>query len=582
MSQSPSTHSSAGFSATTSTPSQTIVVIGGAQGGPLAAARAREFDEKARIVLLEKAPHVSWIHAGLRYHLVGMVKKSEEFDQDRTLFFEKRHRIEVRTHTEAVAIDVDARRVIVQNQNGSLDAIRYDAVIFAGGAASYMPNIPQFAGAGVTHFRTLDDLKGIRASLAAGAKRAAIVGGGPFGVDAAQALHALGVEVHMVDQSTRVLPTFSLAASRAVVREMKKQGIHFHLGDSVVAAAPSEGPLGALGRKLSLRSGTTLDVDLVIVTAGMYPRTKLLADAGAALNVDGSVRVNIHMATTLPRIYACGSAVSVPHAVTHAPTWIPQEATAVRTASIAGRSAAVGGGGKESISPVAGNMALEVGGLWFARTGLAPAEARRALGDDRVLSLTAYGYDAEPWVRGQDMCVRIVVDRERGVVIGGEAWGQVGVPRRIDMLTAAVLEGWSPSRLADLDIAYSPVLGPAHDPIHQVASLASLTLDGVANPIDAESLALRLARRDDIVCINVSKTVQQQNSRWPSGTIHIPLEDLRDRMSEIPRDKTVILLSQTGQRAYLGYRILRQSSYEDVLHLDGGALAWELTLDEAL
>jgi NADPH-dependent 2,4-dienoyl-CoA reductase/sulfur reductase-like enzyme/rhodanese-related sulfurtransferase len=553
-------------------PDKTIVVIGGAQGGPVAAARAREFAEHARIILIEKASHVSWVQAGLRHHLQGEVVGLDDLDRARQSFFERRYRIDVRTNTTAVGLDNDARRVVVETANGT-DRIPYDAVIFAGGARTPVPDVDGLAGEGVVTFRTLEDLRAIEVAISSGAKSAAVLGAGGFGLDAALGLRAAGLAVTVIERESRVLPGFSLPAARAAARALRATGVDVISGESLVGAEP----FNKRGRTLRLSSGKTVDADIVVVATGMVPRSQLLRDAGASVHKDGTIRVDRHMQTSLHRVYACGTAVSVPHTVTGAPTWLVQDAIINRTAQIAGRSAAVGPEGvREELAPVAGTSLHHVGKVFFARTGISDAAARSAFGDERVGVSTIHSSSSEAWLNGEDLTVRLVVDRATNAVVGGEVWGGVGVPRRIDLIAAAVLERWSPARLAGFDLAYNAALGPAHDPLNVVGSVASMTLDGETRAIDAEVLALRLARGDDITLIDLGTSDARLRRMLPASTVAIPLEELRDRVDSLDKSKTTVLLSRTGRRAHLGARILKQRGFDSVLFLDGGAITWDL------
>ncbi len=551
--------------------SKTIVIIGGAGGGPVAAARARELDEHARIILVEKKPHVSWVQAGLKHHLEGRVTRLGDLDEDRRQFFADRHRIELRTGTDAVRLDADSQRLVVRTSTGQ-DTIRFDAAIFSGGAEVHDVGVDGIAlGApGVAGFRTVDDLRIINEAKAKGAKRALVIGCGPYGVDACLGLKSAGFEVTAVDRQDRVLRSLSLLAARAAQKALEEHGIALRLGRRITKV-----DVDGTTRKVHLDDGSHVDTDLVIITTGLKPRTELLADAGAALNADGSVRVSERMETTLPNVYACGTAVSITHAVTRAPLWLPQAAIATRTAQIAGHNAAATTA-PEALSPLSGTAMYVLGEHRFARTGLSETDARSVIGDDRVFVVTVYGYAGEPWVGGDAMCVRLVVDRQAATVVGGEVWGREGVPRRIDLMAQAVADGWSPGRLADLDIAYEATLGPAFDPLQIAGQVSAQALKGEADPMGAEELHLGVVK-ENVTVVDVSRPGRP--GPWPESTIRVPLEMLREKMGSIPNGKPIVVVSQTGQRAYQAYRILKQRGFDKVRHLDGGALSYALILD---
>ncbi|MFZ9889054.1 MAG: rhodanese-like domain-containing protein, partial [Myxococcota bacterium] len=221
----------------------------------------------------------------------------------------------------------------------------------------------------------------------------------------------------------------------------------------------------------------------------------------------------------------------------------------------------------------------EVGAFRFARTGLSDGEARSAFGAERVLVNTVHTWSSETWLgepgEHRDLTVRIVVDRERDRVVGGEVWGHEGVPRRIDILAAAVVEGWSPGQLSTLDIAYTPAIGPALDPLNAAGSVAEQVMADEAFLVDAEALAVKLARGEPLFLVDVSKS-DRNRALWPAGTPRIPLEELRERSGELPRNMPIVVLSNTGRRGHLATRILRQRGFTDVHNLDGGAMSWRL------
>ena len=282
------------------------------------------------------------------------------------------------------------------------------------------------------------------------------------------------------------------------------------------------------------------------------------------------------MATTLPHVYACGSAVSVPQAITNERMWIPQPAVVLRTAHIAGFNAAIDDQAHwDKLKPFCGTLITEVGDTLFARTGLQEHEARMLLGDAQVFSTTVFGSAAESWVYEQEMCVKLIVDKANNRVIGGEVFGRQGVERRIDLLSVAVLEGWSPDQIIDLDMAYLANSGPAFDPLKDAAFRAKLAITNSAN-MTVEQLVLWLANNRDFRLVDVGET-PLLSSRGGTTNLHMPLESLRERLSELTKlDTPIVLYSKSGHRSYLAQTALKQRGLSNVYHLDGGIATWNL------
>jgi len=554
---------------------RTIVIIGGAHGGPTAAARARQFNEQARIVLIEKSEHVTWVQANLRHHLEGNLTLLEKSLLEKDKYFNKHFNVDVRVNTEAVGFDMDSRFVIVESADKT-ERIKFDAVVFAGGSYSKSLKIEGLEeGPLVSHFRNLHDIVKIKNAVVNGAKKAVILGCGFYGVEAAQGLRSIGISVEMVEKEPRILPRFSLPTAQAIIKKLEEQQVTIHLSDYVTRLKTKK----KTSFELELCSGKILDTDIVIVAIGSSPRTDLLAKAGAALQKDGSVRVNEHMQTSFPGVYACGSVISVLQEITHERIWLPQPSIVERSAQIAGHNAAVGEEfALEVFKPVTGTQMLQVKDFWFSRTGLTLAEARKHCGENNVFTSTVHSRVSETWVEGEDITVSLIVDRDSKTIVGGEVWGRTGVSRRIDMISIAIMEKWPPQKLLDLDMAYAPLLGPAFDPLKEAGTLANLSLASKTNLISGENLALWIAEKRSFTLIDVSKR-QSQSFRWPNSVRHVPLENFREHLKDAQLDKPVIISSRSGRRAFLAHRILLQLGFSDVYHLDGGELTWSLMMN---
>jgi NADPH-dependent 2,4-dienoyl-CoA reductase/sulfur reductase-like enzyme/rhodanese-related sulfurtransferase len=550
---------------------RTIVIIGGAHGGSVSAARLRQFDEAAHIILVEESSHITWVQADLRFYLETDLIRLEKFLSEKEYCFVKDFNIDVRLNTKATILDMDSKLVVLECQ-GVLERVNFNAVIFAAGSFSKGIDIEGLQGSYVSHFSSFEDILKIKKAIHQGAKKAVVLGCGFYGIEAAQGLKTAGLSVEIVEKAPRILPCFSLPTARAIVHKLQEQEISIHLADCLVYVHAKRN----FGFDLHLASEKVLSADIVIVAVGNLPRAKLLEDAGAALQKDGSVRVDEQMLTTLPSVYACGSAVSVLQATTHERIWISGPSAVERTAQIAGYNAAmIKDVMPEIFKPFTDTKIICVNNFCFAKTGLTLTEARKCFGEAAVFSSTVHSQAKEAWIKRGEIMVNLIVDRPSRLIVGGEVWGETGVSSRIDMISVAITEKWSPNKLIDLDMAYAPLLGPVLDPLKEAGTMANMSLLEKNKSMPGETLALWIAQQRMFTLIDVSKR-QSQNSRWPSHVEYIQLENLREQIHSIKKNRPIIISSRLGRRAFLAHRILLQLGYSEVYHLDGGELSWSL------
>lgn len=534
-----------------------VVVLGGAVSGPVAAARARETDEHAEIVLLERSRDVSYAACGLAYHASGEVPALDTLNRERAEFFWDVYRVEVRTRTAALEIDARARAVRVKGGR-----LAYDALVYALGAESVFPKVPGLEGArNAFRFRTLLDLEAVVARVDAGARRVTVLGGGFIGVEAADGLARRGCAVTLVEQGGRILPTFSAAGSRAAADALRALGVTVLEGASVVRAARS----GRLVRSLRLAAGRDLDTDAVIVAVGLRPRTQLLARAGARLHADGSVEIDDRCATSLPGVFACGVCVSVPHAVSGRPTWTAQAAVADKTAQVAGACAA---GGDARMGPALGSAVVRAGDLTLARTGLTPKEAEAYAGAECAVA-RAHAPSCDPFFPGAaDTRIELLYHRRSGRLLGAEVVARAGADKRADTLAAAILGGLSVDQLAAIDLAYAPPYAPARDPVNVAATVAASARADLAQAWSAEDLA---ARRRRVTVVDVRGKERAQAGTLP-GALEVPLAALRRRLSGLA-GRALVFVCDTGRLSYLAARMAGQRGHQ-AAYLSGGLTAW--------
>lgn len=530
---------------------KTIVIVGGALSGPTAAARARETDESARIVLLERNKRVSYALTGLSLYLSGEVKSLEDLNRERADFFSSVYNIEVRTGCEVLSLDPAARKLQVRTA-GKDEQLSYDSLIYAAGAASLEPRgLPSVTNHSV--FRTLDDLEKIYESLAAGRKSFVILGGGPMGIEAADGLIRAGADVTIVEKLPRILPGFSTLFSGLAADSLGKKA-------RIICSAEEEKfEVEGTNVRAVLAGGQRIETDFVISAMGVRPRNELLAAAGAKLLDDATIAVDEYCRTSLPDVFACGVGVSLP--LRGKNLFLPQAAAADRSAQVAGSNAA---GGSVRLEQIAGAMLLRLPDQEIGRTGETLKEAKASGRDaSRVL---VHVMDREPYMPGSRPSVlQLVFEKGSGRVLGLEAIGQ-SLARMLDAASAAIVGGLSVHELAGLDSAYHPSSGAVRDALMVAATVASQAERGLTRFVEPADLA---AAPGKYLLLDAGKDAR--------GTVHlhIPLEELRARLPEVQQAlaksgaEIVAALSETGRRGHLAERILAHHGISAV-NVQGG------------
>jgi NADPH-dependent 2,4-dienoyl-CoA reductase/sulfur reductase-like enzyme/rhodanese-related sulfurtransferase len=546
-------------------PGRTIVVVGGALSGPTAAARARETDETARIVLVERARDVSYAAGGLAYHLSGEVPLLDALNRERAEFFRDVYRIEVRTGATVTKIEPRRRRVIVDGE-----PLGYTALVHALGAGSPLPDIAGLDdAANVFFFRTLRDLEGLTAWLesTAGVKKKAevvVLGGGFFGVEAADGLARRGCAVTLLEWGPRLLPRFSATVAEMAREALARAGVSV-LVNARVAEAERDGA-GAVVRRVRLEDGRTVAADAVIVAAGLRPRSDLLRAAGARLRPDGTVVVDDRCATSLPRVFACGVCVALPHAVTGKPVWFAQAAQADKTAQVAGTNAA---GGRARMRPVVGTALVRAGALTLGRTGLSAEEAARFAGRNHATAVCHAPARDVFFPGAEPVTVELHYDRKTGRLLGADLAGRDGVDKRLDVLATALRGKLVVEALADLDLGYAPPFAAARDPVNVAGAVAAAARAGLTTAWTPDAVG---RARGKVVLVDV-RGERARSAATIAGAVALPLEKLRDAIGSLPRGKLVFFCDQ-GRRSYLAARIARQRGRRDAGYLSGGLTSW--------
>jgi NADPH-dependent 2,4-dienoyl-CoA reductase/sulfur reductase-like enzyme/rhodanese-related sulfurtransferase len=535
-----------------------LVIIGGVAGGASAAARARRLSEEAEIIVLERGPHVSFANCGLPYFVGGEIVNEEDLLVQTPKSLHSRFNLDVRVNSEVVSIDREAKTVNVRDlANGREYALPYDALVISTGAALLTPPIPGIEREGHFTVRNVPDVVRIKSWINENeGTRAVVVGGGYIGLEMAEQLvrHG-GVSVSLVEALPQVMAPLDPEMAAWLHLELKQHGVELCTGSAVAAfEAPSDAE-PARASIVVLKDGRRLPADVVILGMGVKPESALAKAAGLEIGERGGIRVNQRMQTSDSAIYAVGDVVEVRDVITGAWSLIPLAGPANRQGRIAadnimGRSASYQG--------TQGTAVLRLFGLTAGCTGANEKTLRAAGIACEVLHMhpashAGYYPGAEP------IAMKVLFAPDTGKLLGAQAVGRDGVDKRLDVFATALKAGMNMNDLAELELAYAPPFGSAKDPVNLAGMAAQNVLAG----------DVALAQWHEIATLDPAKTlvldVRRADERAKGhipGSMHIPLDELRGRLSELPKDKEIIASCQSGQRSYFACRLLAQHGFK--------------------
>jgi len=542
-----------------------VVIVGGVAGGASAAARLRRLDERAEIVMFERGEYISFANCGLPYYVGGIIERREALLVQTPAAMRRRFNIDVRTASEVTRILRDERCVEVNNLvTGETYRESYDYLILSPGAAPIRPPLPGMDLENVFTVRNIPDTDRIKRWVEAAQPRTAtVIGGGFIGLEMAENLTRLGVEVSLVEMADQVLPPLDKEMAAHVHRYLRQQGIKLHLG------AKADALLGErCVEAVRLENGETVPADLVVLGIGVKPEAKLAAEAGLKLGVTGGIEVDEGFRTSDPHIYAIGDAIQVRSFVGGFETLIPLAGPANRQGRmvadiICGRPARY-----------EGTLGTAIAGIFemaAAVTGLNEKTLKR-LGIPYQVSYTHPHPHATYYPGGRPMAMKIIFTPDTGKLLGAQIVGFEGVDKRIDVLAAAIRKGMDVFDLQDLELAYAPPFSSAKDPVNMAGYVAGNIVRGdmrVAHWHEVDSL-----RQQGFLFIDVRTPREFQEGAIP-GAINIPVDDLRKRLHEIPHCVPIVVYCRVGLRAYIAARILQQNGYSDVRNLSGGYLTYD-------
>ncbi|MBC8206223.1 MAG: FAD-dependent oxidoreductase [Kiritimatiellales bacterium] len=540
-----------------------MIIIGGVAGGASTAARARRLSETAELILLERGPYVSFANCGLPYHIGGEIA-----DRDRLLVttpeqLRTRFKIDVRTRNEVIAIDPENKEVKIKNlESGEIYTETYDSLVLSPGAEPVRPTIPGIESRRVLSLRNMEDMDRIIEALG-DAGHATVIGGGYIGLEMAEALRSRDMSTTLIELAPQVMGPADPEMVSILHQELEINGVDLRLGTSVSGFEETE-----KGLKLTLSSGETLDTGVAILAIGVKPETGLAVGAGLDLGPRGGIRVNDRMQTSSPDIYAVGDAVEVIDFVTREPALIPLAGPANRQ----GRIAADNIFGRSSrYKDTQGTAICKVFNLAIGMTGLSEKGAQRAgIAFEKIYVHPASHASYYPGAAA--LSIKMLFDPETGKVLGAQAVGADGVDKRIDVFAVAIRAGLTVYDLEELELSYAPPFGSAKDPINFAGFVAANALRG----------DVKICQVSDVVNPAAGQKILDVRTPYEvtAGTIpgakNIPIDELRERLDELDKDKEYLVFCRVGLRGYLACRILSQNGFT-CRNLTGGYITYQRT-----
>lgn len=543
-----------------------LIIVGGVAGGASAAARARRLDEQAEIILFERGPDVSFANCGLPYYLGGEITDRNKLLVVTPERMKERYRLDVRTRTQVDSIDRSRKVVKVKElTTGRVYEEGYDRLILSPGAAPVRPPLPGIDHPCIQSLRDLEHTDRIKAVITRGVKQAVVIGAGFIGLEMAEALVHQKIQTTVVELQDQVMPPMDKEMTTPIVQTLKQYGVTLLLKDSVTSFEK----ISDQSVHVVLQSGQKLPAELVILSIGVRAENQLAKQAGLEVGPRGGIRVNGHMQTSDPNIYAVGDAVETVDALTDEPVQVPLAGPANRQ----GRIAADHVFGRDSrFRGVQGTSIVRVFDKTAALTGATEKVLlKRGLDYRKVYVHPAHHAGYYPGAEA--MSLKLLFEPVKGKLLGAEAVGGAGVDKRIDVLAVALQAGMTVYDLEEMELAYAPPFGSAKDPVNMAGFVAAGKLRGDHPQVQVSEL-LALPAKDRPLLLDVRTAAEYAQEHLPDA-INIPVDELRQRLNEVSRDREIIAYCQVGMRGYLATRILLDAGYS-VMNLGGGYRTYQL------
>ena len=537
-----------------------IVIIGGVAGGATAAARIRRLDEQAEIIVFERSGFISYANCGLPYYIGGTIEDENELTLQTPESFWKRFRVKMNVHHEVTAIHPDSKTVTVKNlENGKVFTESYDKLVLSPGAKPIKPRFDGVDSDKIFTLRTVEDTLKIKKHVDEHRpKSVVVVGGGFVGIEVAENLRELGIDVTLVEAADQLMAPFDRDMASFIHAEILKNGVHLMLDTMVEGCADT-----ACGIDVKLKKAPTLHSDMVVMAIGVAPETTLAKDAGIELGIKGSIVVNDKMETSVSDVYAVGDAVQIRNFVTGENTLISLAGPANKQGRIAADNIC---GGDSHYTGGQGSSVIKIFDMTAAVTGINERTAK-VLGiaiDKVILSPMSHaGY----YPGGKLMTLKVLFEKGTFRLLGAQIVGFEGVDKRIDVLATAIRAGMKAYDLTELDLAYAPPYSSAKDPVNMAGFIIENIKNGMVKQWyyeDCETLP-----RDGSITLLDTRTPMEYSMGHAEGFINIPVDELREHIDKLDKSKPVYVICQSGLRSYIASRILMGNGF-DAYNFAGG------------
>ena len=537
-----------------------VVIIGGVAGGATAAARIRRLDEQAEIIVFERSGFISYANCGLPYYIGGTIEDENNLTLQTPESFWRRFRVKVNVHHEVIAIHPDNKTVTVKNlENGKIFTESYDKLLLSPGAKPIKPRFEGIDSDKIFTLRTVEDtLRLKKYTDEYEPKSAVVVGGGFIGIEVAENLHDLGIDITLVEASDQLMAPFDRDMASFIHAEILKNGIHLMLDTMVEGFADTD-----CGIDVKLKNASTLHTDMVVMAIGVAPETTLAKDAGIKLGIKGSIVVNDKMETSIPDVYAVGDAVQIKNFVTDKDTLISLAGPANKQGRIAADNIC---GGNSHYNGGQGSSVIKIFDMTAAATGINEKTAKLlGINADKVIlsPMSHAGY----YPGGKIMTLKVLFEKDTYRLLGAQIVGFDGVDKRIDVLATAIRAGIKAYELTELDLAYAPPYSSAKDPVNMAGYIIENIKNGIVKQWYYEEDE-KLPRDGSITLLD-TRTPMEYRMGHVKGFINIPVDELRERIDELDKSKPLYIICQGGLRSYIASRILMGNGF-DAYNFAGG------------